>query len=103
MSDLEKRFTVAMHDIYKRADKEIGYRPTLFLQMLSKDGGLLTAKKLINAVKPSDGYTRLFEEQRLDLSVEAVVIENAEWRTLFTAEELEKAEKRLTAYRYKSE
>jgi len=76
MTGLTKAFDQAMFDIYRRADAEIGYRPTVFLDMLHKRGGVSTAKQLINACKPSDGYTRLYEENRLDLTVEAVVIEN---------------------------
>ena len=56
--DLAKRFDQAMFDIYRRADVEFGYRPTIFLNMLHERGGVQTAKALINVAKPSDGYTR---------------------------------------------
>lgn len=46
---LKKRFESAMFDVYKRAKVEAKYNATAFLQMLMKDGGWLTAKKLINA------------------------------------------------------
>jgi hypothetical protein len=71
VAELEKAFDQAMFDIYRRADTEIGYRPTVFLDMLHKRGGVATAKQLINTTRPSDGYTRLFEENRLDLTIEA--------------------------------
>ncbi len=100
MNDVSKAFDQAMFDIYRRADAEIGYRPTIFLDMLHKRGGVATAKQLINASKPSDGYTRLYEENRLDLTVEAVVIENPAWHMLFTSEELTRARRRLKDYRY---
>ena len=70
--------------------------------MLTDNGGMATAKTLINAAKPSDGYTALYERGRLDLTVEAVVTENPRWRELFTPEELARAEKRLKAYGYKA-
>lgn len=101
LSDIEKRFTLAMHNIYKRCKDEIGYRPTELQKMIIADGGLVTAKRLINALQQSPGYTRLQMEGRLDLSVEAVVVENTEWRTLFTVEEIEKAMKRLKKNEYK--
>ncbi len=93
-------FDDAMFDIYRRAKAEAGYSAKLFLRMLIDNGGLATAKTLINAAKPSDGYAALYERGRLDLTVEAIVIENPRWRTLFTEQELEKAEERLKAYGY---
>ena len=75
-------------NIYHEA-KAIGYTPSIFHQMIVKNGGLTAAKQLINAPKPSDGYTKLWELGRLDISVEAVVFDNAEWHPLFTKEELD--------------
>ena len=88
MADLKAQFDGAMFDIYRRAKAEANYTANIFLQMLTDNGGLATAKTLINAAKPSDGYTALYERQRLDLTVEAVVIENARWHPLFADAEL---------------
>lgn len=93
-------FEKAMHGIYTRAKLEAGYTATIFHEMLFRHGGLGTAKQLINAPKVSDGYTALFERQRLDLTVEAVVVENPQWHDLFTSDELNRARKRLAEYRY---
>ena len=102
MSDgLEKKFDAALHDVYKKAKYEAHYNATIFLKMLYERGGLGTARYLINADKPSDGYTALYERKRLDLTVEAVVIENEMWHALFTPEELEKARRRLADYGYR--
>lgn len=101
MTELGKAFDQAMFDIYRRADTEIGYRPTIFLDMLHRQGGVLTAKQLINAARPSDGYTRLYEANRLDLAVEAVVVGNPKWHSLFTEGELDRARRRLKEYGYK--
>lgn len=100
MIDLEKKFTEAMFDIYRRAKIEAHYTATIFLQMLTDNGGLRTAKTLINAKRPSDGYTALHLRGRLDLTVEALVIENTQWHPLFLAEEIERAQKRLNDYHY---
>lgn len=94
-------FDAAMFDIYRRAKDEVGYQATIFLKMITDRGGLATAKTLINAIRPSDGYTRLYELGRLDLSVEAVVVENKRWHDLFEPEELDRARRRLVQYRYK--
>ncbi len=100
MADLQEQFDLAMFEVYRRAKGEAGYNATVFLQMLSDGGGLRTAKTLINAAKPSDGYTALWERKRLDLTVEAVVVENARWHPLFAPEEIERAKRRLSDYSY---
>lgn len=100
MSILLKQFDTAMFDIYKRAKTEANYNATVFIRMLTDQGGLATAKYLINAAKPSDGYTNLYELGRLDLTVEAMVVQTPKWHPLFLEEELERARKRLIDYRY---
>lgn len=95
-----QKFDQAMFEIYQTAKKEAGYNATIFLRMLTDKGGLATAKYLINGSKPSDGYTALYERGRLDLTVEAMIIENKKWHELFEAEELAKARKRLNDYHY---
>jgi hypothetical protein len=55
---------------------------------------------LLQASRVSDGYVALWEKNRLDLTVEALVVD-AEWRPLFTEQEREIASKRLTEYGYK--
>jgi hypothetical protein len=100
MQALERQFDVAMFNIYKRAKKEAGYNATIFLQMLYERGGLKTAKHLINTPKPSEGYVHLYEKNRLDLTVEAMVVETPQWHDLFTSDELAKAHRRLAQYNY---
>ena len=99
MSD-DSKFNQAMVEIYHRAKSEADYTASIFFNMIDEKGGLATAKHLINASKPSDGYTALWERQRLDLTVEALVIENSKWHHLFDDAELERAKKRLDAYGY---
>jgi len=100
MPDLGAQFDEAMFEIYRRAKSEAKYTANIFLQMLTDGGGQKTAKTLINAVKPSDGYTALWERKRLDLTVEAVVVDNERWHSLFTENELARARKRLADYHY---
>jgi hypothetical protein len=83
-----------MLQIYSVAETECGYRPTFLLRMVHEHGGVQAAKKLIRAKKQSEGFTRLWELNRLDLSVEAVALEE-QWRPLFEVEELEIARRRL--------
>jgi hypothetical protein len=93
-ADLTKRFHQKMLQIYERAAKECHYRPIRFLQMVPERAGLAAAKELLRADKPAEGLTRLWELGRLDISMEALVCEEP-WRSLFTADEVAVAEKRL--------
>lgn len=101
MSRTEEQFNQAMFDIYRRAKAEAGYPANAFLGMITRDGGLLTAKRLINSSKPSEGYTALHLLRRLDLTVEATIVENPQWHELFSPEELERARMRLRRYDYR--
>jgi hypothetical protein len=77
----------------------LGYKPTIFMGMAFQYGTIDAVKMLINNSKVSDGFTRLWELHRLDLSMENIIQEN-EWNNLFTDEERQKARKRLADYKY---
>jgi hypothetical protein len=96
----EAKFNQAMWDIYHRALKEAHYPANRFLQMLEENGGLETARILINSSSVSEGYTALWERKRLDLTVEAVIFDNPTWQSLFSPKELDIITKRLIAYHY---
>ena len=98
--DIEAEFNRAMMDIYIRAKNEARYTASIFHRMLCERGGLATARYLINDPIESQGYTALWERGRLDLTVEAVVVENERWHRLFEDQELEKARQRLAKYGY---
>jgi hypothetical protein len=101
MDNIDRAFDRAMREIYLRAKNEAGYTASIFQNMLSDLGGLATAKRLINAPKVSDGYAALYLRNRLDLTVEAVIVDNPKWHALFTPEEIERAKKRLKQFKYK--
>jgi hypothetical protein len=96
---IKTQFHEAMLDIYKEA-KKIGYNANYFVQMVQENGGVETAHLLL-AKEPTEGFTRLWEEGRLDLSIEALVLK-PQFISLFDASEREGARKRLAAYRYKA-
>lgn len=100
MTDLESAFHEAMLDVYRRAKAEANYNATLFLGMLNDKGGLQTARQLINADTVSDGYTALWERRRLDLTVEATVLANPQFHSLFASGELDICRRRLREYGY---
>lgn len=91
---LEKKFESAMWDIYHTAKTACKYNATIFMQMLTKYGGVNTAKKLLSKEKVQYGFTELWLCERLDLTVEAHV-SKPEFVELFTNEEIKQARKRL--------
>ena len=97
---LAEEFDEAMHDIYRRALSEAGYKASIILNMLFEHRGVETAKRLIHSSKVSDGYTALWERGRLDLTVEALISDNEKWQPLFSAEEIAICRKRLKQYEY---
>ena len=92
------RLTAECRYTSNRLKKEIHYNAIRFNRMLEERGGVETAWRLINAIDPSQGFTVLWEHQRLDLSVEALAIQPL-YSTLFTASELSAARRRLSDYR----
>jgi hypothetical protein len=94
-----KLFDRAMLQLYEEACA-IGYNATYFVRMLSEQGGVATAKQLVTSSAPSEGFTKLWELKRLDISVEALVLK-PDWRELFTADEIKRARERLEQYGYR--
>lgn len=94
-------FEEAMFTIYRRALDEGGYKATRFLAMLNDEGAMATANHLIHASNVSDGYTALWERGRLDLTVEAMILADPRWHTLFTTKDLEICAARLAEYGYR--
>ncbi len=78
---------------------EFGYYPTYFLRMVIDRGGLAAAKQLLSGTDHSSGLVRLWQERRLDLSVEALVLQEP-WSDLFTDAELSEAARRLEELGY---
>ena len=97
----EAAFHEAMLEIYGRAKTECHYNASRFLQMVGERGGLETARYLLHAGL-SDGFTALWNCNRLDLTVEAYVLK-PEWQGLFTQDELAIARKRLAEVGYKGD
>ena len=100
MTDVERKFNIAMMDIYKTAKQECGYNATRFMQMVAEKGGVAAAKQLISKDGGTDGFATLWEHGRLDLSVEAHVLKE-EYKELFTDEERKMCKDRLKEFGYK--
>ncbi|MCF6177975.1 MAG: hypothetical protein L3J63_01110 [Geopsychrobacter sp.] len=98
---LESEFHQEMLNIYRRAQSEANYNATRFLQMVAEIGGVETAHRLINSENVSEGYTALWERGKLELTVEALILENHKFQSLFTEEQISTCAKRLKGYGYK--
>ena len=94
---LEQEWDAAMEESYQRAGDEVGYWAGRFRQMLARRGGLGTARQILRTKVTSDGYARLRQAGRLDLTVEAYVV-RPEFAPLFTDAELEQARIRVAFY-----
>ncbi|SEL36670.1 GmrSD restriction endonuclease domain-containing protein [Rhodococcus maanshanensis] len=88
-----------LSDGYDRARREARYNATYFRSMLADIGPLATAKKLLASPTVSDGFADLWERGRLDLTVEAQVLD-PRFAPLFSEEELDAARRRLKQFDY---
>ncbi len=77
--------------------RRIGYRPTVFMSMMAQFGPVEACRKVIVATRPPDGFIKLLELQRLDLTAEATVLRGP-WKALFDEQILALARKRLVQY-----
>ena len=96
---LEKQFEQEMLRIYEEEKSQIGRQANYFFQAISELGGFETARVLLEKPHPSEGFADLWKANRLDLTVEALVLREP-WRQLFEDRHLAIAEKRLKDARY---
>jgi len=99
MTALEQEFDDAC---VKSVDecRKLGYNPSLFVKMRAELGSREACRRLMNTPTWPDGFTRLWEMGRLDLSIEAFVHDNPKFRPLFDRDTLAKSEKRLMDAEY---
>lgn len=96
---LSAEFDRAMQEIARKAKEEANYHATYFLRMLAEYGGVMTARKLLATPAGSDGFAALWERGRLDLTVEAVVVQ-PRFAELFILAEIETVRCRLKQFGY---
>jgi Protein of unknown function DUF262 len=82
----------ALFTLIERCKSEIDYHPLQLREMAHAHGALGAVRRLVNAPTPSDGFVRLWNAGRLDLTVEALVLE---FPSLFSDSELDAARRRL--------
>lgn len=96
---LEKKFDEDLIKKCEIAQKEYGYNPTKFLQTVAKFGGVKTAKEIIRKGRISDGFDKLQQANRIDLTMEATIIDT-KYGELFTDDEVNSCYDLLCEYGY---
>jgi hypothetical protein len=111
VSRLETQFHDAMLDVFRLAGEATrkrrpdgstirGYWASYFLRGVRNHGGPEYAHQLLRAPGTSDGFQRLTDERRLDLTMEALVL-RPEFVDLFSEDERNIAAHRLARAGYK--
>jgi hypothetical protein len=95
---LEMEFERAMPDTCALASR-YNYFPTVFKGMVQEHGGVGTARRLLAKSGPQTGLSRLCKLGRLDLSMEAIVLQDR-FCPLFTDAEIEEARRTLDELGY---
>jgi len=93
-SELQSEFEAAFEELFS-ASSEIDPFALYTLKRLEIESGLEIAKRILLKTGQQTGLLRLWQQDRLDLSVEALAL-RPEFTTLFTSEELEAARERLS-------
>ena len=79
--------------------KEFGYNAGYWKRMVIDHGAVEASHRLLTGTRASDGFTRLWEEERLDLSVEFSVL-LPKYHDLFADDERTEARRRLEQYEF---
>jgi hypothetical protein len=98
--DLQAEFRHSMTDAYERAKSEAGYDAAPLRRMMSEHGCVEAAKRIIAIPHISEGFAALWERGRLDLSVEALMID-PRFTQLFTDKEIGAARRSLEQFSYR--
>ena len=92
---LEQQFHEEMLSLYTRTGEAMDYWPSYFLRKVKRVGGYQVAQDLLKpAPKTATGFGKLAEANRLNLSVEFMVLQ-PKWSTLFSDSERDVARSRL--------
>ena len=100
----ENDFRVQLIEFFESDECNIdGYSTVRILEMINKSkDAIKLVKGFMNNPKPSGGFRALKAIKRLDLSLEAYILEREEVKELFTLDEIEMAQFRLREAKYTS-
>ncbi|OON98768.1 MAG: hypothetical protein ATN35_00725 [Epulopiscium sp. Nele67-Bin004] len=74
--DLKQLFSQEMLNLYKKISKEVKYKSSALLTQIQKYGGYEAALKYVSTDSNTIDFGMLWEAQRLDLSIEALLIKD---------------------------
>lgn len=77
----------------------MGHYPVRFLNMLQDHGPIITAVHFVMAHRDPEGFESLIVSQRMDLTVEAIILQK-QYLVLFPPEVLKRAEQKLREVGY---
>ncbi len=87
MSNMESTFTTALLEQLSKAQKVCGVEETRLRQQAEKLGGVKAVQQMLSRRQETRQFVPLKQMKRLDLSVEALVIQG-KFASLFTDEEV---------------
>lgn len=96
---LKKSFHQEIINLYKKIIKSIKYKPTRLMDYINKYGGYEAAVKYISTESNVQDFAVLWEKERLDLSVEALITSET-YRSLFQEELVAFCDHKLKEYSY---
>ena len=96
---LKKSFHQEMINLYKMIIKLVKYKPTRLMDYINKYGGYEAAVKYISTESNVQDFAVLWEKERLDLSVEALITSET-YRVLFPEEMVAFCDRKLKEYSY---
>ncbi len=92
---IEEKFNKEMLELYQTVGKTTGYWANYYLRSVRKNGGLAHAKKALSKKNDAqEGFKKLIEVGRPDLSIEATVLKER-YKKLFSNDELKEAQRRI--------
>ncbi|MDA3902654.1 MAG: hypothetical protein PF441_04290 [Desulfuromusa sp.] len=92
---LEDEFARAVDDVLSEALQKYKIKFPRLQRMNAEHGHLEAAKRLVGSKGATEGYMKLLEVGRPDLTLGAVSLRK-EFRTLFTDEEIETAKRKMS-------
>jgi hypothetical protein len=91
---IERKFDLRMNNLPDEIKKVLSYRPSILISKLNEYGPQEETKRIINQAAETETFKNLRECGRLDLSVEAIILD-PKWESLFYPTLRKKAKARL--------
>lgn len=92
---VERDFEAAMIDVYRHAWEQVRYRASDFHAMIQRHGGVEAAHRLLREGPAASGFAALLTRGRPDLTMEAMILKEQRFHSLFDAHEHQVARDRM--------